>query len=180
MENEKNLIRREAGKILWAHFAVSIALLLVLGMVLFVWGQYEHPDDWQETTFVLEDWKYVQSSRSSRLDLYTTDGRRFVINRDENKAMAYLVPGQQYTVLYADDVFHDMITDMRDGDIVFIDYEDSLGEYHGIKAIFGILAALAAALLVAANAMICFGQTRDSFRRIRAALRRSRERRDKL
>ena len=167
MENDKNTIRREAGKIWAAHFLLSIALLLVLGMVLFVWGQYEHPDDWQETTFVLEDWKYVQSSRSSSLDLYTTDGRRFVINRNENKAMAYLVPGQQYTVLYADDVFHNMITDMRDGDLVFIDYEDSLGEYYGIKAIFGVLAALMAVGLVAGNAMIFFGQTRDSFCRIK-------------
>ena len=175
MENDKNTIRREAGKIWAAHFLLSIALLLVLGMVLFVWGQYEHPDDWQETTFVLEDWKYVQSSRSSSLDLYTTDGRRFVINRNENKAMAYLVPGQQYTVLYADDVFHNMITDMRDGDLVFIDYEDSLGEYYGIKAIFGVLAALMAVVLVAGNVMIFFGQTQDSFRKIGEALRRIRD-----
>ena len=167
MENDKNTIRREAGKIWAAHFLLSIALLLVLGMVLFVWGQYEHPDDWQETTFVLEDWKYVQSSRSSSLDLYTTDGRRFVINRNEGAAMEHLVVGKEYTVLYADDVLHNMITDMRDGDLVFIDYEDSLGEYYGIKAIFGVLAALMAVGLVAGNAMIFFGQTRDSFCRIK-------------
>ena len=43
MENEKNIIRREAGKILRAHFAGSIALLILLGMVLFVWMQYERP-----------------------------------------------------------------------------------------------------------------------------------------
>ena len=115
---------------------------------------------------MLEDWKYVQSSRSSRLDLYTTDGRRFTINRNENKAMAYLVPGKQYTALYADDVFHNMITDLRDGAHVFVDYEDSVGEYHGIKTIFGVLAALEAAVLVGVNVLIYFGRTRDSFQKI--------------
>ena len=61
----------------------TFVLLALAGLFAFVLLVYEPANEWHTTTFTLSRYEYRYSRGVGVLDLYTTDGRCYVLNQNE-------------------------------------------------------------------------------------------------
>lgn len=167
IQNQKDFIMREWKYILRDHLKWSGVLLVLLAFMILLAVGAEHPDSWQETTITLERVATVRTGKGgSRLDIYDTEGNRYVINRNEGQFKGRLAVGQQYTFTYSDNLLHNNVEVIQIGD-VSLRYEDSVERYREHKIVLWGLAGFLTAGLIAYNVIIYQAGTGDRIKRIR-------------
>ena len=112
----------EAGKLL---FSFSFLLSYVIKKCV-----AEATHEKRITSFVLQSTKYRYSRGGGVLDIYTTDGRRFVINHNEETIRYQLVEGATYNAIYSDDFFHDTIKALDDNKTELLSITDTKRDFH--------------------------------------------------
>ena len=111
-----NVIRKGYKKIP-ALLGLFSAVLIIFGVLFaFILLLFEPANNWHNTTFTLSHFEYRYTRGGGVLDLYTTDGRCFVLNHNDEEIRYQLKEGQQYDAVYSDDFFHDIIKGLKDAD----------------------------------------------------------------
>ena len=167
LSNQRTFIKREQKIILRNHWRVSSLLLLLLCIVIFISVGNEHPSNWHRTTITLEKYKTIRTGRNSRLDIYDIDGNRYSINKNEGHIEEQLIVGQQYSFTYQDNLFHNIITELRIGDIEYLNYEEAIKDYWDLEILWWVLILVLLVILTAINLFVYYGDTKDRNKRLR-------------
>lgn len=154
---------RQLSGILWT---ANFLLLLLAGCFTFLLLAYEPSSGWHSTVFTLDQMDYRYTRSGGVLDLYTTDGRRFVVNQNDEAIQHQLVVGQTYSAVYSDDLFHDILQSLSDGSTEYLNLETSVAEYQSASRIAWILAIACWSALVLLNVLYSTQCIREERRRM--------------
>jgi hypothetical protein len=132
---------------------VTFALLILAGLFAFVLLVYEPANDWHTTTFTLSRYEYQYSRGVGVLDLYTTDGRRYVLNQNEETIRYQLKEGQQYNAVYSDDFFHDIIKGLSDTEGEYLNADEMRKSHTTERLWFSILLVVCILILLISNSV---------------------------
>ena len=168
MEKHKKLIKRERRAVIREHLKCSYVIIVLLAALLLITLSYERPRNWHEMMITFDHSEVVSTGRSGvRLDIYDTNGHRYTINRNEGNIKDQLIPGQQYILLYADNLFHDTVEEISINGVEYVNYDDSVKNYWGTKTIFFVLIGMLFVLLIFANILVYHASTKDGMNKIR-------------
>lgn len=160
---------RQLSGVLWT---ANILLLLLAGCFTFLLLAYEPSSDWHSTAFTLDYMNYRHTRSGGVLDLYTTDGRRFVVNQNEEALQHELAVGQTYSAVYSDDLFHDILQSLHDGSTEYLNLETSVNKYRISCRIAWILAIACWAALVLLNVLYSAQCIKEEHRRMRKRMQK--------
>ena len=124
------VIRRGYKNISAIFVLTGFCLLVIICLFTFLLVIYEPSSDWHTTSFVLQSTEYRYSRGGGVLDIYTTEGRRFVINHNEETIRYQLVEGSTYNAIYSDDFFHDIIKALDDDKTELLSITDTKSDFH--------------------------------------------------
>ena len=161
-----NAIRKGYKKIPAVHGLINFILIAFAGLFAFVLLVYEPANDWHDTTFTLSHFEYRYSRGGSVLDLYTTDGRCYVLNHNEEEVRHQLKEGQQYDAVYSDDFFHDIIKGLTDADQEYINAAEMRKSYETEHFWFCLLLILCSLLLLLNNSIYTISCVKEEKKRI--------------
>ena len=131
----------------------NFVFVALAGLFLFVLLVYEPVNEWHTTTFTLSHYEYRYIRGVAVLDLYTTDSRRYVLNRNGEIIRHQLKEGQQYHAVYSDDFFHDIIKGLSDTEGEYLN-ADEMQKSHTIERFwFRVLLGLCVLLLLISNSV---------------------------
>lgn len=168
IQNQKDFIKRERKIILRDHIGASCVLIILIAFLIFINASYEHPDNWKEVSITLKDYAKIPTGRGgSRLDIYDTDGNRYVINRNEGNIKKQLVVGQQYTFTCSDNFFNDTVEIIKIGDTTYLSREDSIRNYRDERIIIWVFAGIFVLGLFVVNLLFYHAGTSDRIKKIR-------------
>ena len=139
----------------------NFVFVALAGLFLFVLLVYEPANDWHTTTFTLSRYEYRYSRGGGVLDLYTTDGRRYVLNQNEEIIRHQLKKGQQYHAVYSDDFFHDIIKGLSDTEGEYLNADEMRKSYTTERLWFSILLVLCILILLISNSAYAISCIRD-------------------
>ena len=108
----------------------NFCLLAIICLFTFLLVIYEPSSVWHTTSFVLQSTEYRKTRGGGVLDIYTTDGRRFVINHNDETIRYQLVEGSTYNAVYSDDFFHDTIKALDDNKTELLSITDTTKDFH--------------------------------------------------
>lgn len=160
---------RQLSGVLWT---ANILLVLLAGCFTFLLLAYEPSSAWHSTVFTLDYMNYRHTRSGGVLDLYTTDGRRFVLNQNDEVLRDELVIGQTYSAVYSDDLFHDILQSLHDGSTEYLNLETSVAEYQSASRIAWILAIACWAALVLLNVLYSAQCIKEERRRMRKRMQK--------
>jgi len=129
----------------------NFVLLALAGLFAFLLLVYEPANEWHTTTFTLSRYEYRYSQGGAVLDLYTTDGRCYVLNQDEEAIRYQLKEGQQYNAVYSDDFFHDIIKGLSDAESEYLNADEMQKSHTTERLWFSILFVLCVLILLISN-----------------------------
>ena len=155
----------------------NLLLLLLAGLFTFLLLAYEPSSDWHSTVFTLDCMNYRYTRSGGVLDRYATDGRRFVVNQNDEAIQHQLVVGQTYSAVYSDDLFHDILQSLRDGSTEYLNLEASVNKYRISCRIAWILAIVFWAALVLLNVLYSAQCIREEHRRMLSYQKRKQQHR---
>lgn len=162
-------VYRQLSGILWT---ANFLLLLLAGCFTFLLLAYDPSSDWHSTVFTLDQMDYRYTRSGGVLDLYATDGRRFVVNQNEEALRYELMVGQTYSAVYSDDLFHDILQSLNDGSTEYLNLETSVTEYQSASRIAWILAIVFWAALVLLNVLYSAQCIREERRRMQKRMKK--------
>lgn len=123
---------RRAYRDIWKDpiFGLTIFILTCLFLTsLFLILVCEPADRWHETSFVLDRMEIRSTGRGGHvLDLYTSDGRIFVINRNDDVIHGQLQSGNRYSGVYSADFFHNILQELHDEGQEYLNLESGQRE----------------------------------------------------
>ena len=160
---------RQLSGVLWT---ANILLLLLAGCFTFLLLAYEPSSDWHSTAFTLDYMNYRHTRSGGVLDLYAADGRRFVLNQNDEVLRDELVIGQTYSAGYSDDLFHDILQSLHDGSTEYLNLEASVNKYRISSRIAWILAIACWAALVLLNVLYSAQCIKEERRRMRKRMQK--------
>ena len=111
-------------------FCLTIfVLVIIFAASIFLMIAYEPVENWHETSFALHRMEIRSTGRTGHvLDVYTADGRSFVINRNEEEIREQLQIGNTYSAVYSADCFHNIIQGLQDKHTLYLDLRSSQRE----------------------------------------------------
>ena len=120
------IVRRGYKSFLQEFFVVNFVLLAAVCISLLGLIGHMPPQKWQTTSFVLQTHEYQRARYGGgNLHLYTTDGREFVVNRDDERIRELLREGVAYNAVYSNWMVYDVIHALCDGETEFLRAEES-------------------------------------------------------
>ena len=150
----------------------TFVLLALAGLFAFMLLVYEPSNEWHTTTFTLSHYEYRYSRGGGVLDLYTTDGRCYALNQNEETIRYQLKEGQQYNAVYSDDFFHDIIKGLKDTDHEYINAAEMRKSYEAERFWFSALLILCSFLLLIMNSIYAIFCVQEEKKRIQNRLRK--------
>ena len=123
------------------------------GLFLFLLLVYEPANEWHTTTFTLSHYEYRSLRGVGVLDLYTTDGRCYALNQNEETIRYQLKEGQQYSAVYSDDFFHDIIKGLSDTEGEYLNADEMRKSHTTERLWFSILLVLCILILLISNSV---------------------------
>lgn len=108
---------------------VNFGFLAIICLFSFALLVYEPSADWHMTSFVLQSTEYRYLRGGGVLDIYTTDGRRFALNQNEETIRDQLVDGLTYDAVYSDDFFYDTIRALSDDETEYLSITDTKNKF---------------------------------------------------
>lgn len=112
-------------------------LVIIFAASIFLMIANEPVENWHETSFVLQRMEIRSTGRTGHvLDVYTADGRTFVINRNKEELREQLQIGNTYSAVYSADLFHNIIQGLNDEYTLYLDLSSSQRE---VKIAFGAI-----------------------------------------
>ena len=166
------VIRKGYKKIPAIYGLISFVLIVLAGLFVFVLLVYEPANEWHNTTFILSHFEYRYSRGGGVLDLYTSDGRCYVLNHNEEEIRYQLKEGQQYNAVYSDDFFHDIIKGLKDTDHEYINAAEMRKSYEAERFWFSALLILCSFLLLIMNSIYAIFCVQEEKKRIQNRLRK--------
>ena len=139
----------------------TFVLLALAGLFAFVLLVCEPANEWHTTTFTLSHYEYRYSRGGGVLDLYTTDGRRYVLNQNEETIRHQLREGQQYHAVFSDDFFHDIIKGLSDTESEYLNADEIRKSYTTERLWFSILLVLCILIPLISNSAYAISCIRD-------------------
>ena len=146
---------------------VTFVSLIFAGVFAFVLLVYEPANDWHTTTFTLSRYEYRYSRGGGVLDLYTTDGRCYALNQNEETIRYQLKEGQQYNAVYSDDFFHDIIKGLSDTEGEYLNADEMRKSHTTERLWFSILLVLCILILLISNSVYAISCIRAEERKRR-------------
>ena len=140
---------------------VTFVSLVFAGLFAFVLLVYEPANEWHTTTFTLSRYEYRYSRGGGVLDLYTTDGRCYVLNQNDETIRYQLREGQQYHAVFSDDFFHDIIKGLSDTESEYLNADEMRKWYTTERLWFNILLVLCILILLISNSAYAISCIRD-------------------
>ena len=131
----------------------TFVLLALAGLFAFMLLVYEPVNEWHTTTFTLYRYEYRYSRGGGVLDLYTTDGRCYVLNQNEETIRYQLKAGQQYNAVYSDDFYHDSIKGLSDSEGEYLNADEMRKSHTTERLWFSILLVLCILILLISNSV---------------------------
>ena len=123
------IIRKGYKNIPAAYGLMNFAFIALAGLFAFLLLIYEPASQWHNTSFALSRIEYRYSRGIGGLYLYTTDGKQFWLNQNEEEIQYQLNEGQQYDAVYSDDLFYDTIQGLKDADREYINADEMRQSY---------------------------------------------------
>ncbi len=143
------------------HVWFSCIILIAIAFFVFLSAGYEHPDDWREVTVTLDRYETVRLNKGgTRLDIYDPDGNCYSFNRSIGKIKKQLVVGGQYTFIYSDNFFHDIVEEMKIDGVEYLTHEDAIRNYKGTKTVLWVFEGLLLIALFVANYVVYHTSTK--------------------
>ncbi len=153
--------KRKYQIIVKKHVWFSCVILIALAFFIFLSCGYQHPDKWKKTTITLDHYQTVRFNKGgTRLDIYDPDGNCYSINRSEGAIKKQLVVGRQYTFIYSDNFFHDIVEEMKIDGVEYLTHEDAISNYKGTKTILWVFEGLLLIALFVANYIVYHTSTK--------------------
>ena len=135
--------------------------LIFAGLFAFLLFVYEPANEWHTTTFTLSHCEYRYSRGGGVLDLYTTDGRRYVLNQNQKIIRHQLREGQQYHAVFSDDFFHDIIQGLSDTESEYLNADEMRKSHTTDRLWFSILLVLCIFIHLISNSAYAISCIRD-------------------
>ena len=154
-------IVRKGYKNISAPLGLATFVLLVLaGLFTFLLLVYEPANEWHTTTFTLSRYEYRYLRYGGVLDLYTTDGRCYALNQNEETIRYQLKEGQQYNAVYSDDFFHDIIKGLSDTEGEYLNADELQRSHTTERLWFSVLLVLCILFLLISNSVYAISYIR--------------------
>lgn len=131
----------------------NFVFVALAGLFLFLLLVYEPVNEWHTTTFTLSRYEYRYSRGGGVLDLYTTDGRCYALNQNEETIRYQLKAGQQYNAVYSDDFFHDIIKGLSDSEGEYLNADEMRKTHTTERLWFSILLVVCILILLISNSV---------------------------
>lgn len=161
------VVRRGYKEISLWIWLLNLIFLIICAVSTFLLLAYEPVEDWHHTSFILESSEYRYVKGGAVLDIYTNDGREFVINVNEDNVAKHLEKGQIYSAVYSDDRFHDIIKALSCGENELLSIEYTSKNYRRDRLIWMSSAIISFLLIILANAFCVVCIIKEDKRRIR-------------
>ena len=154
---KKNYLKivREGYKEIYAPLKFANSMLLILAaMFALILLAYEPADEWHTTNFTLSRYEYRSVSRGGLvLDLYTTDGRYYTLNKNVRTIGHQLKQGNKYNAVYSEDLFRDIIKGLSDTDDEYLNADEMRKSYTTERLWFSALLVVCVFLLLTFNSV---------------------------
>ena len=151
---------------------INSIIILLICLFAFLLLVYEPADEWHDTTFTLSYFEYRQSRGGGVLYLYTTDNRSFALNHNEREIRYQLKEGHQYSAVYSDDLFHDIIKGLEDAEQEYINAEDLRQRHQTERAWFVVFLILFIFVLIIINFLYANSCVREEQKRIQRRMKK--------
>ena len=167
------VIRKGYRNISAPYGLASFVMIFLVGLFAFLLLVYEPANEWHNTTFILSHFEYRYVPRGGGvLDLYTSDGRHYALNHNEEEIRHQLKEGQQYLAVYSDDFFHDIIKGLKDADHEYINAAEMRKIHEKERFWFRTILVLCSFLLLLINSVYAISCIKKEKRRIQCRLRK--------
>ena len=153
MQHYLKIVRKGYKNISAPLGLATVVLLALAGLFAFLLLVYEPASEWHTTTFTLSRYEYRYSRGGGVLDLYTTDGRCYALNQNEETIRYQLKEGQQYNAVYSDDFFHDIIKGLSDTEGEYLNADEMRKSHTTERLWFSILLVLCILILLISNSV---------------------------
>lgn len=166
------IIRKGYKDISALYGLASLVMIVLVGLFAFLLLAYEPANEWHNTNFTLSHIESRYSRGGAVLDLYTTDNRRYVLNHNEEEIRHQLKQGQQYNVVYSDDLFHDIIKGLEDSECEYINVDEMRKSHETERFWFSTILVLCSILLLLINSIYAISCIKEEKKRIQRRLRK--------
>ena len=166
------IIRKGYKDISGIYGLASFVMIVLVGLCAFLLLVYEPANERHNTSFTLSHFEYRYSRGVVVLDLYTTDNRRYVLNHNGEEIRHQLQQGQQYNVVYSDDLFHDIIKGLEDTKGEDINADEMRKSHEKERFWFSAILIVCSILLLSINSVYAISCIKEENKRIQRRLRK--------
>ena len=168
IQNQIDFIKRERRIIFRKHWMLTSFLLPVLLFFVLMCAQYEHPDNWHSTTITFSKVeKSLLIGRYRWYKLYDSNGICYGYHRDTYINDGVPTTGQEYSIVYADNLFGNILAEMKDGQQEYVNYDAALKRHKDLTLIWWIFIILTSGALIGFNISTYRYETNRNFRNIK-------------
>lgn len=176
IQNQKDFIKRERRIIFRKHWMLTSLLLPVLLFFVLMCAQYEHPDNWHCSTITFSRIEEsILIGRYRWYKLYDSNGICYGYHRDTYVGSGDPVAGQEYSIVYADNLFGNVLAEMKGGQQEYVNYDAALKRQKDLKLIWSVFILLTSGALIGFNISTYRYETNRNFRNIKRYKERMKE-----
>ena len=150
IKNKRHKIKMERQAILWSYcYTFPIALFILTFMFILV--VTPPPEKWEQKQITYSNISRERGARRSTYVLYTTDGDRYILGTgtEETELLSQrLIPNQQYSIIYCENIFTKITQSLSSPDNEFIDLDKSIAEWEHDQKIFHMICAIMICLML--------------------------------
>ena len=137
---------------------ISLKILcIIIPLAIFIvvlWGMMSikpPPEKWEQKQITYSNISRERVAGRSTYVLYTTDGDRYILGTgtEETELLSQqLIPNQQYSIIYCENIFTKITRSLSSPDNEFIDLDKSIAEWEHDQKIFHIICAIMICLML--------------------------------
>lgn len=145
---QEKMVQKIQKELLSVYLFLGIALIAAI----FILASAEHPKHWDEKDIVVSQVSKEKKFRGSYIQITDDTGAVYSIHGSGQNALT-LESGAHYHIIHAH-IFQNQIKYMADDNTVYVNYQDSILDYH-VRAVLGwgiVLFCAGAALITTGNA----------------------------
>ena len=142
---------------------ISCVIVPMAILMAILWGIFSinpPPEKWEQKQITYSNISRERvAGRRSTYVLYTTDGDRYILGTgtEETELLSQqLIPNQQYSIIYCENIFTKITRSLSSPDNEFIDLDKSIAEWETDRQSFYIILVAMTFLMVVGSILIYF------------------------
>ena len=159
IKNQNMRLKEMRLNILLKILCVIVPLAILMAVLWGIMSINPPPEKWEQKQITYSNISKERVARRSTYVLYTTDGDRYILGTgtEETELLSQqLIPNQQYSIIYCENIFTKTTKSLSSPDNEFIDLDKSIAEWETDRQSFYIILVAMTFLMVVGSILIYF------------------------